>query len=57
MDLLLPPAFKNDPPKLEIKKDQKGMVTVAGSTNVEVSSLEYAFFLYPVHVCPCAHLI
>ena len=38
MDLLLPPAFKADPPKLEIKKDLKGMVTVAGATIVEVSS-------------------
>jgi hypothetical protein len=36
MDLLLPPAFKADPPKLEIKKDLKGMVTVAGATIVEV---------------------
>ncbi len=36
MDLLLPPAFKNDPPKLDIKKDQKGMVTVQGATIVEV---------------------
>lgn len=36
MDLLLPPAFKNDPPKLEIKKDTKGMVTVSGATIVEV---------------------
>ena len=37
MDLLLPPAFKADPPKLEIKKDLKGMVTVAGATIVEVN--------------------
>lgn len=36
MDLLLPPAFKSDPPKLDIKKDPKGMVTVAGATIVEV---------------------
>lgn len=42
MDLLLPPAAKGtknppEPPKLEIKKDQKGMVTVVGATIVEVS--------------------
>lgn len=43
MDLLLPPTPKSnknppDPPKLEIKKDPKGMVTVAGATVVEVTS-------------------
>ncbi|GAX81265.1 hypothetical protein CEUSTIGMA_g8697.t1 [Chlamydomonas eustigma] len=38
MDLLLPPQFKSDPPKLEIKKDPKGMVTVQGATIVEVTS-------------------
>lgn len=42
-DLLLPPAPKNqrqppDPPKLDIKKDPKGMVTVVGATVVEVTS-------------------
>lgn len=43
MDLLLPPQPKNNKnvveiPKLEIKKDQKGMVTVVGATIVEVTS-------------------
>ncbi|PNW82236.1 hypothetical protein CHLRE_06g278125v5 [Chlamydomonas reinhardtii] len=42
-DLLLPPAPKNqrqppEPPKLDIKKDPKGMVTVVGATVVEVTS-------------------
>lgn len=36
MDLLLHPSVKADPPKLEIKKDAKGMVTVQGATVVEV---------------------
>lgn len=43
MDLLLPPVPRNakpgtvpDPPKLDIKKDPKGLVTVAGATIVEV---------------------
>lgn len=38
MDLLLPAQFKGDPPKLEIKKDLKGMVTVQGATTIEVTS-------------------
>ncbi|GLI62984.1 hypothetical protein VaNZ11_005841 [Volvox africanus] len=43
-DLLLPPAPKNsrtsivEVPKLDIKKDPKGMVTVVGATVVEVTS-------------------
>ncbi|KXZ52314.1 hypothetical protein GPECTOR_10g946 [Gonium pectorale] len=42
-DLLLPPAPKNmrqppEVPKLDIKKDPKGMVTVVGATIVEVTS-------------------
>jgi len=41
MDLLLPPQPKNkkgevEVPKLEIKKDPKGMVVVQGATVVEV---------------------
>jgi hypothetical protein len=41
MDLLLPPPAKNakgqvEVPKLEIKKDSKGMVVVQGATVVEV---------------------
>lgn len=42
MDMLLPPQGKNkqglplDPPKLDIKKDPKGMVTVTGATVVQV---------------------
>jgi len=42
MDLLLPSAQRNpktglvEVPKLEIKKDQKGMVMVQGATVVEV---------------------
>jgi len=43
MDLLLPPQPKNkkgevEVPKLEIKKDPKGMVVVQGATVVEVTS-------------------
>ncbi|GFH29557.1 uncharacterized protein HaLaN_28241 [Haematococcus lacustris] len=44
MDLLLPPQPKGrggqvaDLPKLDIKKDPKGLVTVAGATIVEVTS-------------------
>uniref|UniRef100_A0A7S0WQ45 Kinesin motor domain-containing protein n=1 Tax=Chlamydomonas leiostraca TaxID=1034604 RepID=A0A7S0WQ45_9CHLO len=45
MDLLLPPVPRGtkpgqapEPPKLEIKKDPKGLVTVAGATVVEVTS-------------------
>lgn len=47
MDLLLPPQPKGrsvqppDPPKLEIKKDPKGMVTVTGATVVEVTSAKW----------------
>lgn len=40
MDLLLHPSVKADPPKLEIKKDAKGMVTVQGATVVEVRELK-----------------
>ncbi len=35
-DLLLPANRRANPPKLEIKKDPKGMVMVAGATIVEV---------------------
>lgn len=41
MDLLLPKSRGQQPsdlPKLDIKKDQKGMVTVVGATVVEVTS-------------------
>lgn len=44
MDLLLPPQPKGrsahgfEVPKLEIKKDPKGLVTVMGATVVEVTS-------------------
>jgi hypothetical protein len=41
-DLLLPPVPKGtrqyEAPKLDIKKDTKGMVTVVGATIVEVTS-------------------
>jgi hypothetical protein len=43
MDLLLPPQFKSDPPKLEIKKDPKGMVTVQGATIVEVWPCDHEY--------------
>ena len=39
MDLLLPGSRKGGP-KLEIKKDPKGMVTVQGATTIEVSSAQ-----------------
>jgi len=52
MDLLLPPPAKNkkgeyEVPKLEIKKDPKGMVVVQGATLVEVG-----VFIW-VRMCVC----
>lgn len=35
-DLLLPSGKRANPPKLEIKRDPKGMVTIVGSTIVDV---------------------
>jgi hypothetical protein len=48
MDVLLPPppkGTKETPPRLEIKKDPKGMVTVTGATTVEVRAIYSLSFI------------
>lgn len=40
-DLLLPPSKRANPPKLEIKRDPKGMVQVAGSTVVDIRDYDH----------------